>query len=299
MTDIKRLTWIDTFQRGQDLFYYHRDEQLSTAFIIGAEGEIQNSYLYDAFGAELEAKEQFQNRIRYTGQQYDDLTGQYYLRARYYNPILGRFMQEDVCQGDGLNLYVYCGNNPVVYYDPSGYTETSQQPGNGCPPDAQFSKDDNTDNDDEPATHTYYTVQNESDAERLCGDGTPWPTEGTRANLGEGVYAWGNMDDAQNYLERKQGRTSEPLSILQFNVNDNDLSNMKTLDTRNMSDAQRESFFGQYGVLYGGEPNHGYDYIINNANLGVEHYFNITVFDKLHFEGRQINGKICIYIDER
>ena len=31
-------------------------------------------------------------------------------------------MQEDVYQGDGLNLYVYCRNNPVLYYDPSGYS---------------------------------------------------------------------------------------------------------------------------------------------------------------------------------
>ena len=38
-----------------------------------------------------------------------------------YNPVAGRFMQEDVYQGDGLNLYAYCHNNPVVYYDPSGY----------------------------------------------------------------------------------------------------------------------------------------------------------------------------------
>lgn len=112
---------IDALQRGHDLSYYHMDEQLSTAFITGRDGEIQNSYLYDAFGAALNAKEQLQNRIRYTGQQYDDLTGQYYLRARYYNPVLGRFMQEDVYQGDGLNLYVYCRNNPVIYYDPSGY----------------------------------------------------------------------------------------------------------------------------------------------------------------------------------
>ena len=66
---------------------------------------------------------EFPNRIRYTGQQYDEFTEQYYLRARYYNPILGRFMQEDVYQGDGLNLYAYCGNNPVTYYDPSGYTQ--------------------------------------------------------------------------------------------------------------------------------------------------------------------------------
>lgn len=107
---------IDVFQSGQELSYFHRDEQRSTAFITGAEGEIQNGYLYDAFGTALEAGEQFQNRIRYTGQQYDELTGQYYLRARYYNPVLGRFMQEDVYQGDGLNLYGYCGNILVVYY---------------------------------------------------------------------------------------------------------------------------------------------------------------------------------------
>lgn len=47
-------------------------------------------------------------------------TGQYYLGARYYNSIIGRFIQEDTYRGDGLNLYAYCGNNPVIYYDPSG-----------------------------------------------------------------------------------------------------------------------------------------------------------------------------------
>jgi hypothetical protein len=31
-------------------------------------------------------------------------------------------VQEDVYQGNGLNLYAYCRNNPVVYYDPSGYS---------------------------------------------------------------------------------------------------------------------------------------------------------------------------------
>ena len=82
---------------------------------------IKNQYRYDAFGAGLEISEELPNRIRYTGQQYDEVTEQYYLRARYYNPILGRFLQEDVYQGDGLNLYAYCRNNPVVYYDPSGY----------------------------------------------------------------------------------------------------------------------------------------------------------------------------------
>ena len=57
----------------------------------------------------------------YTGQQYDGWSEQYYLRARYYNPKIGRFLQEDVYRGDGLNLYAYCQNNPFMYYDPSGY----------------------------------------------------------------------------------------------------------------------------------------------------------------------------------
>ena len=42
----------------------------------------------------------------YTWQQNDELGGQYYLRARYYNPKRGRFMQEDSYRGDGLNLDV-------------------------------------------------------------------------------------------------------------------------------------------------------------------------------------------------
>ena len=70
--------------------------------------------------------EEFHNRILYTGQQYDQTSGQYYLRARFYNPVIGRFVQEDVYRGDGLNLYAYCKNNPVVYYDPSGYGGKSQ-----------------------------------------------------------------------------------------------------------------------------------------------------------------------------
>ena len=125
---------MEAFRRGQELSYYHRDEQLSTTFITGGHGDVLNSYQYDAFGIPLDTTEQLNNRIRYTGQQYDDVTGQYYLRARYYNPVAGRFMQEDVYQGDGLNLYAYCGNNPVVYDDPSGYERKA------CPPQGKISE---------------------------------------------------------------------------------------------------------------------------------------------------------------
>ena len=107
---------------ANDTFYsYHQDEQRSTAYVTGTTGEIENLYSYEGFGNILEKKEDITNRILYTGQQYDQESGQYYLRARYYNPVIGRFTQEDTYRGDGLNLYTYCGNNPVMYYDPSGH----------------------------------------------------------------------------------------------------------------------------------------------------------------------------------
>lgn len=43
---------------------------------------------------------------------------QYYLSAGYYNPTIGRFLQEDTYRGDGLNLYAYCQSNPAAVVAP-------------------------------------------------------------------------------------------------------------------------------------------------------------------------------------
>ncbi|MDE6896868.1 MAG: RHS repeat-associated core domain-containing protein, partial [Lachnospiraceae bacterium] len=118
------------WNRGKEGYHpCHLDEQNSTAYITGLDGEIKNSYQYDAFGNLQNRNITVRNRILYTGQQYDEITGQYYLRARFYHPAVGRFLQEDVYRGDGLNLYAYCANNPVVYYDPSGYAPNCKEDG--------------------------------------------------------------------------------------------------------------------------------------------------------------------------
>ena len=118
---------------------YHQDEQGSTAYVTGTNGETENLYSYDGFGNIIESKEDITNRILYTGQQYDQETGQYYLRARYYNPVIGRFTQEDTYRGDGLNLYAYCDNNPVIYYDSSGYGKASN---GGCTDNSNKKQDE-------------------------------------------------------------------------------------------------------------------------------------------------------------
>lgn len=56
------------------------------------------------------------------------MTGQYYLRARYYNPVIARFTQEDTYYGDGLNLYTYCRNNPILNHDPTGHGTKENSP---------------------------------------------------------------------------------------------------------------------------------------------------------------------------
>lgn len=65
------------------------------------------------------------NPLRYRGYYYDSETGLYYLRSRYYDPAVKRFINEDeqlsLDKGvQGQNLFCYADNNPVVRYDPDG-----------------------------------------------------------------------------------------------------------------------------------------------------------------------------------
>jgi RHS repeat-associated protein len=79
-------------------------------------------------------------RFRMGGREYDQVTKLYYMRARYYDPDLGRFLSEDPLGTDGgLNLYAYAGNDPVNARDPGGMCHDfgDGDGGGGGPPDNQ------------------------------------------------------------------------------------------------------------------------------------------------------------------
>jgi RHS repeat-associated protein len=109
-------------------YYYHHDGLGSVVNVTDSDGAPQWSYRYDAFGLERRATQEDAsaptNPMRYTGELYDTELGLYDLRAREYNPAVGRFLQTDpvVAQLDDPYVadYVYVNNLPTSLSDPSG-----------------------------------------------------------------------------------------------------------------------------------------------------------------------------------
>ena len=101
--------------------FYLKNGHGDVVQIVNSSFEVKDSYAYeyDAFGNNINKRNGDTNPFRYCSEYYDIETDSVYLRARYYNPSLGRFMSEDPVK-DGTNWYGYCGGNPVMCTDPSG-----------------------------------------------------------------------------------------------------------------------------------------------------------------------------------
>ncbi|CAG0981385.1 partial tRNA nuclease WapA, partial [Anaerolineae bacterium] len=111
--------------RGGTANYYLQDGQGSTRALTNATGDITDTYNYLAYGQVYSQTGTTTNSYLYTGQQFDSATGLYDLRARYYDPGLGRFVSRDTYPINyrnpiELNRYGYVGNNPINHQDPLG-----------------------------------------------------------------------------------------------------------------------------------------------------------------------------------
>ncbi len=123
------------YKKGSEVkkYYFERNIFGDVEAIYDSNCALKVKYLYDAYGNCTIANETTDtvlahiNPIRYRGYYYDVETGWFWLSSRYYSPELCRFISPDDVEYldpesvNGLNLYCYCKNNPIMYADPSGH----------------------------------------------------------------------------------------------------------------------------------------------------------------------------------
>lgn len=109
----------------EDKQYYVTDSHGNVVQLTNVDGKIIKTYEYDSFGNEVNLDKKDDNPFRYCGEYYDKETEEIYLRARYYQPTVGRFLTRDTYTGESgdplsLHLYTYCGNDGMNKCDADG-----------------------------------------------------------------------------------------------------------------------------------------------------------------------------------
>jgi RHS repeat-associated protein len=110
--------------------WFLANEQGTIKDVVDNTGTVIDHITYDSFGRIVGQTSAVDLRFAYTGREWDGETGQYYYRARYYDPTVGRFINEDPLgfgAGD-TNIYRYVGNSSTNAIDPSGLVSCDCSP---------------------------------------------------------------------------------------------------------------------------------------------------------------------------
>ncbi len=113
-------------------YYYHADGEGSIRLLTDANGQIANRYDYDSYGQRLTVIESLPLQpYGWKGREWIPGPNIYYNRARFYDPVLGRFMSQDPLGygGGDKNLYSFAGNNPKNKNDPNGMSASADYGG--------------------------------------------------------------------------------------------------------------------------------------------------------------------------
>jgi len=112
-------------------YSYVKNLQGDIVAILDSNGNVVVQYKYDAWGRQIDCTFEAGNNeaealstlnpFRYRGYVFDEETGLYYLRSRYYAPAWRRFINADALAKG--NLFAYCSNNPINFHDPDGYEQ--------------------------------------------------------------------------------------------------------------------------------------------------------------------------------
>lgn len=126
---------------GGATYYALTDHQNTVHGFADASGVIVARYVYDAWGNVLSetvtAPALAGNRYRFQGREYNTATGLYNFRARWFDPMTGRWLSKDpLGLKGGLNLYEFCKNDPANFVDPSGLK--TEKPEENKPPIPSF-----------------------------------------------------------------------------------------------------------------------------------------------------------------